>query len=166
MKRRGRPPNAARLELAAQDRTVGDAVNALLSYGFKAQGPGGVFQTVAGIVSESDAYDKRQLTGERIKQIWKASDHDGLWRLQPQRYTRKSLIARRPGGNLEELARQLLHFCDVSVELYGMPMRPPGELTLKATRDLLPYPMLARTRLELQKELTPRPRGRPKKYPS
>ena len=166
MRARGRPQNAAHAQRAAEDETLATAANALISWGFKAQGRGGVFDAVAEAAASAEIFgDRGPLSGRRVKEIWEEWQLTRPWQFRPQRYSRESLARRRPAGTLDELAARLLRFSEAPLDGYVGALEP--ELTGRALAELARFPNTrgGREQIETELRLRHRPRGRPRKSP-
>lgn len=168
MKRRGRPRSP---ESSQRDELLARTVYRLILWGFKQRG--GIYDVVAEEASKClERGESEPLGADRVEQIYeqwrKRKKRDWLIPpLVPQRYRRDSFARNRPNLPLPALARILIQkggrwLADEARSEAGIPT-PPPELTVKALREQLQFPMTARMRSDIEKMLVPGSRGRPKK---
>lgn len=155
----GRPRNESNLTVACEDDIIAGTVHDLVMWGFP-QRRDGAFQAVARAIEEvnffGDNFRERSVGEDRVEQIYKAwrykKKRSGWPHLyEPGRFTHRSLVPRRPGGSIDELARKLLRNRGSRVSSYvyspgaPAPVTESALLTPKAQAEFDRMPRLQRT---------------------
>lgn len=110
MKKRGRPTNASSPRTAKADSTIGRTVHALVFWGFPVRDVCWAVASVARDILQRQDNHKRELSGDRIEQIYEHWKKAQPLKIQRKRYIAKGLRVRCPDktASVDELALKLL----------------------------------------------------------
>lgn len=143
-----RPRGRPKIDTSTADTIIGKTANQLMIWGFPLrQIHAKLCKPAAEILSRTDS-NGLPLSGDRIKQIheqWKKKTREDNIPFERWRYTKRSLIRRRPSKSIDELTVTL--FLNEGVWPVGNPegfVDPGPEFSPRAERLSVLYPRIKR----------------------